>query len=114
MAHDPNAIDMFKIFAARVAAEINRPRAEEELKAALMEVQALRKQLEAENIYLQEEIRSEHNFDEIVGNSPALVELLSKIERMAATDSTVLIQGETGTGKELIARAIHSRSRRQA
>jgi formate hydrogenlyase transcriptional activator len=114
MAHDPNAIDMLRIFASRVAAEINRQKAEEELKAALQQVQALRKQLEAENFYLQEEIRNEHNFDEIVGNSPALVELLNKVERMATTDSTVLIHGETGTGKELIARALHSRSRRQA
>ena len=105
---------MLKIFAARVAAEINRQKAEEELKAALQQVQALRKQLEAENIYLQEEIRNEHNFDEIVGNSSVLVELLNKVERIASIDSTVLIHGETGTGKELIARALHSRSRRQA
>ncbi len=114
MAHDPNAIDMLRIFAARVAAEINRQKAEEELKTALEQVQALRKQLEAENIYLQEEIRNEHNFDEIVGNSPAIVELLKKVGRIATTDSTVLIHGDTGTGKELIARALHSRSRRQA
>jgi formate hydrogenlyase transcriptional activator len=70
--------------------------------------------LEAQNIYLQEEIRSDHNFDEIVGNSPALLEVLRKVERVAATDSGVLILGETGTGKELFARAIHSRSARKA
>jgi formate hydrogenlyase transcriptional activator len=68
--------------------------------------------LEAQNIYLQEEIRSQHNFVEIVGNSPALIKVLRQVEQIAPTDSTVLIQGETGTGKELIARAIHDRSPR--
>jgi PAS domain S-box-containing protein len=69
--------------------------------------------LEAQNIYLQEEIRSEHNFDELVGNSPALLKVLGQVEQIASTDSTVLIFGETGTGKELIARAIHDRSPRK-
>jgi formate hydrogenlyase transcriptional activator len=69
--------------------------------------------LEAQNIYLQEEIRSEHNFTEIVGNSPALLNVLRQVDQVAPTDSTVLILGETGTGKELIARAIHDRSERK-
>jgi formate hydrogenlyase transcriptional activator len=69
--------------------------------------------LEAQNIYLQEEIRSEHNFDEIVGNSPSLLEVLRQGEQIAKTDCTVLILGETGTGKELIARFIHDRSQRE-
>ena len=69
--------------------------------------------LAAENIYLREEIKSVHNFEEIVGQSPALLDVLEKVNRVAATDSTVLILGETGTGKELIARAIHSTSKRQ-
>jgi formate hydrogenlyase transcriptional activator len=69
--------------------------------------------LEATNNYLQEEIRNEHNFDEIVGSSPPLIELLHKVEQIARIDSTVLILGETGTGKELIARAIHDRSLRK-
>src|SRR5215468_10510623 len=70
--------------------------------------------LEAQNIYLQEEIRSEHNFTEIVGNSPALLNVLRQVDQVAPTDSTVLILGETGTGKELIARAIHDRSDRKS
>lgn len=77
------------------------------------EIANLRAQLEQENVYLQEEIRTEHNFEEIVGNSPALLAVLEKVEQVAPTDSTVLIYGETGTGKELIARAIHDRSARK-
>jgi formate hydrogenlyase transcriptional activator len=77
------------------------------------EINILKAKLEKENVYLQEEIRSEHNFEEIVGNSPALLAALRKVEQVAPTDSTVLIYGETGTGKELIARAIHDRSARK-
>jgi len=68
--------------------------------------------LEAQNIYLQEEIRSQHNFVEIVGNSRSLVTVLQQVDQVAPTDATALIYGETGTGKELIARAIHDRSPR--
>jgi PAS domain S-box-containing protein len=77
----------------------------------LMEQQKAR--LEAQNSYLQEEIRNEHNFGEIIGNDPKLLETLRVVEHVAAADSTVLILGETGTGKELIARAIHDRSPRR-
>ena len=77
----------------------------------LMEQEKAR--LEAQNTYLQEEIRSEHNFGEIVGSCPALLEVLRQVEQIARIDSTVLILGETGTGKELIARAIHDRSLRR-
>ncbi len=76
----------------------------------LMEQEQAR--LETENAYLQEEIRSEHNFAEIVGNSPALTEVLRKVDQVARAGSTALIVGETGTGKELVARAIHDRSPR--
>ena len=114
MERDERSIDLVKIFAARAAAELKRQRAETELQAALEQVQALQKKLEAENVYLQEEIRKEHNFEEIVGNSPALIDVLRKVETVAPTDSTVLIMGETGCGKELIARAIHNRSKRKS
>ncbi len=77
------------------------------------EIVELKARLEKENVYLQEEIRTEHNFEEIIGNSPALLAVLRKVEQVAPTDSTVLINGETGTGKELIARAIHDRSARK-
>jgi formate hydrogenlyase transcriptional activator len=80
---------------------------------AYEEVQSLRDRLARENVYLQEEIRREHAFDEIVGSSPALLATIRKVEQVAPADSSVLILGETGTGKELIARAIHNRSARQ-
>jgi PAS domain S-box-containing protein len=69
--------------------------------------------LQAQNLYLQEEIKSAHNFEEIVGRSPALRSLLNQVQRVAQTDASVLIQGESGTSKELIARAIHSAGKRK-
>jgi len=69
-------------------------------------------QLHAQNIYLREEIKSDHNFEEIVGASAKLLKVLDGLQRVAPTDATVLVCGETGTGKELIARAVHSASRR--
>ena len=113
MEHDVRAVDLLKIFAARAAAELKRQRAEAELQQALEQVQVLQKKLEAENVYLQEEISKEHNFEEIVGNSRELVEVLRRVETVAPTDSTVLILGETGCGKELIARAVHSHGSRK-
>ncbi len=77
------------------------------------EIASLKGRLEKENVYLQEEIRTVHNFEEIVGESPALLALLRRVDQVAPTDSSVLIYGETGTGKELIARAIHDRSNRK-
>jgi formate hydrogenlyase transcriptional activator len=80
---------------------------------AFEEIAQLKNKLAQEKLYLEDEIRSEMNFDEIVGDSPAVRAVLKQMETVAATDSTVLIQGETGTGKELIARAIHNRSPRR-
>ena len=87
--------------------------AKKKLEGALTEIKALRDQLQAENIYFQEEIRSSHNFDDIIGNSAAMMATFYKVEQVAETDATVLLLGETGTGKELLARAIHSRSKRK-
>ncbi len=69
--------------------------------------------LKAENLYLQEEIKADHNFEEIVGQSPLILRVLENVCRVAPTDASVLISGETGTGKELIARAIHFNSKRR-
>jgi PAS domain S-box-containing protein len=77
----------------------------------LMEQEKAR--LEAQNVYLQEEIKGTHNFEELIGGSTSLKKVLKNVERVAPTDSTVLITGETGTGKELIARAIHNLSPRK-
>ena len=77
----------------------------------LMEQEKAR--LEAQNIYLQEEIKTDHNFEEIIGAAPGLKKILKNVETVAPTDTTVLITGETGTGKELIARAIHNLSNRK-
>jgi len=87
--------------------------AHEQLVVAHEEVNRLKNQLQEENIYLQEEIKLQQNFGDIVGRSDALKYVLFKIEQVAPTDSTVLITGETGTGKELVARAIHTASARR-
>ena len=80
---------------------------------AFREIAQLKDKLARENLYLQEEIHSEYNFDEIVGESRALQTVLQQVETVASTGATVLILGETGTGKELIARAIHNLSTRR-
>src|SRR5947208_4124144 len=82
------------------------------LRDANREISELKDKLVQEKLYLEQEIRGEMNFEEIVGNSPALKRVLHLVEIVAPSDSTVLLLGETGTGKELIARAIHDRSRR--
>jgi formate hydrogenlyase transcriptional activator len=80
---------------------------------AFQQIDELKNKLAQEKLYLEDEIRSEMNFEEIVGESPSLRAVLKQVETVAPTDSTVLIQGETGTGKELIARAIHNLSPRR-
>jgi formate hydrogenlyase transcriptional activator len=80
---------------------------------AYRRITVLSDQLKQENLYLEDEIRSELNFEDIIGNSAALRQVLRQVEAVAPTNSTVLIQGETGSGKELIARAVHNLSRRR-
>ncbi len=103
--------DIIEYFgAARDMTEQHEARAA--LETAFEQIKALKDQLYNENIALREEIDRSSMFEEIVGASPALRAVLSRVSKVAPTDSTVLLTGETGTGKELIARAIHKRSRR--
>jgi PAS domain S-box-containing protein len=92
----------------------DRKRAEDDLQQALDEIKKLKDQLYKENIALRDEIDKTSMFEEIVGGSPALQSVLAVVAKVAPTDSTVLITGETGTGKELIARAVHKRSPRSS
>jgi len=99
-------------------AEINRAREEaekgrESAEAALIEIKKLKDQLEAERAYLQEEISLQYNHENIIGQSDALNYVLYKVEQIARSDTVVLVLGETGTGKELVARAIHGLSSRK-
>jgi formate hydrogenlyase transcriptional activator len=87
--------------------------AEEALKKALSEIKLMKDQLAAENTYLREEIKSEYHYRDIIGESDAIKYVLLKIEQVAHTDATVLILGETGTGKALVALAIHNASLRR-
>jgi len=97
------------------AMDVTEPRrARAELETAFEEIKKLKDQLHDENVALREHIDQAFMFEEIVGSSPPLQTVVSKILKVAPTDSTVLISGETGTGKELIARAIHRRSQRSS
>ncbi len=87
-------------------------RAEEAGIADRSEIQRLKEQLEADNVYLRHEVKLKYNFDEIIGRSAAIRRVLREVEQVANTESSVLLIGETGTGKELVARAIHNRSSR--
>jgi formate hydrogenlyase transcriptional activator len=102
----PNDVDFLTQAAGQIAIAVENA-------LAFREISDLKDKLAQEKLYLEEEIRSEMNFDNIVGNSRTLKHVLELVETVAPSDSTVLLLGETGTGKELIARAIHDRSRRQ-
>ncbi|MDJ0698527.1 MAG: sigma 54-interacting transcriptional regulator [Woeseiaceae bacterium] len=102
---DKRTIQELRILGEKVAGAIARSR-------AFAEVENLKNQLEEENLQLREEVRLAHGFDEIVGEDPALQRCLRAVEKVAPTDVAVLLLGETGTGKELFARAIHKISAR--
>ena len=91
----------------------DKKQTEQALKSALKEVHNLKNRLQEENDYLQEEIKQTLDADEIIGESEVLQKLLQQVNQVARTDATVLILGETGTGKELLARAIHANSQRK-
>lgn len=86
---------------------------ESELRSALADAERLRDRLEKENLYFRDEIRRAGGYEEFIGKSAALMELLERIDQVAKSDANVLILGETGTGKELVARAIHVHSDRK-
>jgi formate hydrogenlyase transcriptional activator len=105
-AYDTADVDLLQQVANQVAVAVENA-------LAFDEIQALKDKLLHEKVYLEEEVRTEHNFGEIVGESATLRRVLKQVEAVAPTDSTVLILGETGTGKELIARALHDLSPRR-
>lgn len=99
----------------KVAEDISEKKhAEEQLKAAHEELKRLKSRVEDQNIYLRNELSGTFNFGEIVGETEVMKEMFEQIEMVAETDSAVFIEGETGTGKELVARAIHERSKRKS
>ncbi|MGH7206279.1 MAG: sigma 54-interacting transcriptional regulator [Nitrospiraceae bacterium] len=105
-AFAPDEIDLLSQVAQQVAIAVENA-------LAYREITELKDKLAKEKLYLEDEIRTEFNFEEIVGDSPALKQVLKQVEIVASTGSTVLILGETGTGKELLARAIHNSSERR-
>lgn len=92
---------------------LERKRADQKIQQALAEIKTLKDRLEAENIYLRDQIDIEYRPDEIIGQSAAIRKVLRQMQQVAHTDSTVLLLGETGTGKELLARAVHNLSGRR-
>lgn len=101
----------FKVPQSLLALE--NARLHHELRLTLTEVSQLKDRLEAEKVYLREEMEDVHDLEEIIGENPAWMKVLHRVEQVAATDATVVVLGETGTGKELIARAVHRWSRRR-
>ena len=108
----PEAVEQLRIVGQILASAVDRKQRDLELQRSLEEVRSLRDQLLAENDLLREELGSSGEFREIVGESPALKRTLARVAQVAPTDATVLLLGETGSGKELLARAIHERSPR--
>lgn len=108
---DRDLVDI-RVVADLFAHVVVRLHSRKELDHALRALGEAKERLEAENVYLRQEISSTHGFDEIFGESPQLRMCLHQVQQVAGTTTTVLIQGETGTGKELIARAVHQRSER--
>lgn len=109
---DAEVLSLLERTAEVFANVLSHKRSEERLQHAYQEIEKLKEQLERENIYLREEIKLDYSHHAVVGNSAAIRGVLKKAEQVARTDATVLVLGETGTGKELIARRIHELSAR--
>ena len=107
-------IERLQLVSEILGAALQRRRHESALRTNVAEIQRLNARLEADNVYLKEEIKSYHDFDDIVGESAPLRLALARLAQVAPTNSSVLLLGPTGTGKELFARALHERSRRHA
>jgi predicted ATPase len=108
----PDRIVVLKVLASQAASALENARLYHDIEHREAEIRALKDQLYRENLALRDEVDRASMFEEIVGTSNALKTVLSRVAKVAPTDSTVFITGETGTGKELIARAVHKRSRR--
>src|SRR5262245_20119675 len=98
-AFDDEELWLLEILSAHLETAIHNAQQGEALRQALAEVKQLKNRLQAENVYLQEEITTTHHCGEIIGQSRALQKVLRQVEQVAPTDATVLLQGETGTGK---------------
>ncbi|MFZ6008840.1 MAG: sigma-54-dependent transcriptional regulator [Bacteroidota bacterium] len=107
-----NGLENYRLKKENKKLIIDLQKKNEHLQEANTEIKKLKNRLEAENTYLQEEIKREHDFNNLIGTNSQFKAILNRVEQVAATNATVLIQGETGSGKELIARAIHSLSSR--
>ena len=107
-----NELHMLRVFATAFGNVLARRESDEALRAAHAEVVRLRDQLHAENVYLRAEVRDRSGVGNVIGESVAIRQTLELVEQVAATDSTVLLLGETGTGKELFASRIHDLSAR--
>jgi formate hydrogenlyase transcriptional activator len=110
----PPLVERLQLVSEILGAALQRRSHENALRSNVVEIQRLNARLEADNVCLKEEIKSYHDFDDIVGESAALRLALARLEQVAPTNSNVLLLGPTGTGKELFARALHERSRRHA
>jgi formate hydrogenlyase transcriptional activator len=112
-AWDSRLVERLGLVAEIFANALAHTRADEELHRAYLEIEDLKHRLEKENVCLREEVKLNHHHNEVIGDGEGIRRVLKKAEQVATTDSTVLLLGETGTGKELIARTIHDHSRRK-
>jgi len=110
----PALVEGLEMLSEILGAALQRQRRETALRANVSVIEQLNARLEADNVYLKEEIKSYHDFDDIVGESASLRLALTRLSQVAPMNSSVLLLGPTGTGKELFARALHERSRRHA